>query len=514
MKLRLRSLETKDTIRVEIPFQSTLQHLHQTLSQSLSLPYPSSLYFSLNRKDSLHASSPHHLLSSLGITSGDLIYFSLNPTSFSPPLTQIPISQETLTLESTNLELPRLKESDIPQGSRVFGVVDQIQETPVQHFTVQRSFGSQEYQLLIGKESEISQDSQVVGVVHQNQETPVQDFAMQKPSDTHMADTNLDSQEFSGTEAMNIDDSKKFSEPYFLRRVLREELGFYGSDHKLLVIAVHAVLLESGFVGFDSASGLRVDRFHMPDGFSSRAFTVSLCYTLPELLGNVDKECVVLKFQSLGHFVNVYGSLAKGKSSLYRVCLDEYRFAPTIDLLWAKCDKNDKMDDTDGSSNTYPENEVFEFWKIVKDGLALPLMIDLCDRTGLDLPACLMGLPTELKLKILESLPGVDVARIGCVSSEMRYLSSNNDLWKQKFAEEFGDDMGSLLFASWKQSFACSWESRKKRKRAITPWQGFPRVDRHFYLPGLVIPFPFGQPGRAFPRRTFSPPCNLGGFNA
>ncbi|KAL4310969.1 hypothetical protein GQ457_01G000130 [Hibiscus cannabinus] len=63
---------------------------------------------------------------------------------------------------------------------------------------------------------------------------------------------------------------------------------------------------------------------------------------------------------------------------------------------------------------------------------------DLCYKTGLPLPACL------IRLKILELLPGVDIARMECVCSEMRYLASNNDLWKQKFAQEFGRYVGSI----------------------------------------------------------------------
>ncbi|KAK9992364.1 hypothetical protein SO802_027349 [Lithocarpus litseifolius] len=65
----------------------------------------------------------------------------------------------------------------------------------------------------------------------------------------------------SSAETMELDDGssvlscKKYFEHYFLRRVLREELGGGdGSDHKLMVIAIHVVLLESSFVWFDSVS--------------------------------------------------------------------------------------------------------------------------------------------------------------------------------------------------------------------------------------------------------------------
>ena len=83
----------------------------------------------------------------------------------------------------------------------------------------------------------------------------------------------------SGAETMELDDGslvlsrKKYFEHYFLRRVLWEELGGGdGNDHKLMVIAIHAVLLESGFVRFDFVSSMRVDGFHLPDVWPSKAF--------------------------------------------------------------------------------------------------------------------------------------------------------------------------------------------------------------------------------------------------
>ncbi|KAK8479744.1 hypothetical protein V6N11_072535 [Hibiscus sabdariffa] len=263
---------------------------------------------------------------------------------------------------------------------------------------------------------------------------------------------------------MDIDDfalSARLSEPYFLREVLGEELGDNSSIHKLLTIAVHAVLLESGFVGIDSVSGMQTDRFHLPDELAS---PFSLCYSLPELLradyinsfGSSLTDYAVLKFLTLGQFLQVYGSLVKG-TVLYKLSLDERRFSPALNLVWANCDKKD------GSLISYTEKEVFEFWKIVKDGLALPLLIDLCSESGLALPACLIRLPAELKLKILESLPGSDVARIECVCSEMRYLACNNELWKQKFAEEFGDTSGAAGMGNWKKMFHSSRANRKKR---------------------------------------------------
>ena len=83
----------------------------------------------------------------------------------------------------------------------------------------------------------------------------------------------------SGAETMELDDGSsvlscnKYFENYFLRRVLKEELGGSdGSDHKLMVIVIHTVLLEYGFVKFDSVSSIQVDGFHFPDMWPSKAF--------------------------------------------------------------------------------------------------------------------------------------------------------------------------------------------------------------------------------------------------
>ncbi|KAL7597855.1 hypothetical protein Lser_V15G24474 [Lactuca serriola] len=82
--------------------------------------------------------------------------------------------------------------------------------------------------------------------------------------------------------------------------------------------------------------------------------------------------------------------------------------------------------------------------------------------SSLELPPCFIQLPSELKLKILDSVSGVDVANMSCVCSELQYLASIDDLWKQKYVDEFGDCNG---FGSFKERFAKAWESQKRRKR-------------------------------------------------
>nr|KAJ0203731.1 hypothetical protein LSAT_V11C500268850 [Lactuca sativa] len=78
-------------------------------------------------------------------------------------------------------------------------------------------------------------------------------------------------------------------------------------------------------------------------------------------------------------------------------------------------------------------------------------------------PPFFMQLPSELILKILDSVSGVDIAKLSCVCSELRYLASSEDLWKQKYIiAQFGNYQERLgSERSFKERFAKAWEGRK-----------------------------------------------------
>ncbi|XP_030522849.1 F-box protein SKIP22-like [Rhodamnia argentea] len=506
MKLRLRSLESNDTLKLDVPNPCSLPQLRQILADRLSPAPGSSFRLSLNRTDELQSPNPADSLQSLGLASGDLVYYTLDPDGFA--------SRGDNSSSDPNFSA---------------GASNQVSQGHA-------DMDSEDLPNLAGRPREVA-DSEMADLVPED----VQKVEVSGNTEDR-GNSVPESDDFDGDGFVAVDGSvvvrSKFSEPYFLRRVLREELGGDGGDHRLLVIAVHAVMQESGFVAVDPVTGIPADRFHLPDQWPSSAFTMSLRYSLPVLVSRQSvnmPESVVLKFQSLGHFITIYGYLAKVKSGLRRICLDERRFAPTIDVMLAKGHNNVEVNE-DGGPISYSEKDVFEFWKIVKDGLALPLLIDLTERVGLPLPSCFTCLPTELKLKIFELLPGIDLARVGGVCSELRYLTSNNDLWKQKYVEEFAERTERRGMINWKQSFAWSWEAKKKTKRESSWWQTPSRVDRPFYfrirrdpnpfvfpamiggdydrLPGFGVPSPFGQPFRRVPfRRNFTPNCNLGGLN-
>ncbi|CAN0920861.1 F-box protein SKIP22 [Linum grandiflorum] len=487
MKLRLRSLQSNQTLKLEVPETCSLHDLAQILSESLPSPPPSTSppRFSLNRKEELLGSSPVEPLRSLGITSGDLIYFSCDPNHFSPVLLDGTLGSASISSSAVSIRGP----------------------APAQE----------------GTSSEIDGDSGLLGVdENMKGESSNVNSAVDEQRDF------VDGEKPDGFDCMDIDavpsedvvvSSKRFSEPYFLRRILREELVDCDSHHKLLVAAIHAVFLESGFVGYDSLSGSRIDQLHMSVDWPLKQSTLSVLYTLPELLGK--DVSVAMKFQTLGNFLNAFSSLNAGGSKMHRLCLNGNTYAPTLRQIWQlNCHNNNNNNDMVAEDDesiigmSSCENEVFKFWKDVKDGLCLPLLIDLCEKAGLPMPSCFSSLPTDLKLSILTLLPGVDIARMECVSMETRYLSSNNELWKQKFAEEFGSVQlrASTVVVNWKQKFATEVVSKKKRKREEMFRVGAGRMMRlvprnnlgrypliwggdHDLIPGLGIPSPFPNVG-------------------
>ncbi|XP_071707092.1 F-box protein SKIP22-like [Rutidosis leptorrhynchoides] len=463
MKLRLRSFETKETLKLEIPNPCTLQHLKELVCQKLpSSSSPAALHLSLNQKDELTITSPEDSIQSIGITSGDLIYFTTNPIGFftGPQLHSVTPSQPTSAKSHTSQTLIPKKDEAINTSSEKVNTVD---------------------------------------------------------------NSNSNSEEI-----MEIDDDvpsvnevdKSFSVPSFLRKVFTEELGDDdGLNHKLLVIAVRAVLLESGFVEVGPAS----------NDLQGNLYLASFYYTLPNIVTNGDIETVKIKFQSVGKYCTVYGSLVNGTGT-HSVMLDEEKLVPFLNVVWANCGLVvATMEENNKVLSVEPEKEVFEFWRKMKDGLALPLLIDLCEKAGFELPPCLMRLPTELKLKILESVSGVDIAKVSCTCSELRYLGSSDDLWKRKYIEEFGDMGGSDGGRTYKERFVKTWEGRKRRKIAVGRSGMSMMRRRNRYgpfgtgqFPGMIggdydlFPNlgPFGVPRGGGPRmRNVTPNCNLGGLN-
>ncbi|PKA66509.1 F-box protein SKIP22 [Apostasia shenzhenica] len=461
MKLRIRSTETKEKIRVDAPETANLLDLKTLIGSQLSSPdgpaHPEFIRLSLNRTDELVASSSEDTLQTLGLTSGDLLFYTLTSSSDSTP------------------QFPKRDSAPVPLPVPVVETLNPL--------------------------------SSAAAVAMELTDPP----AASLPEPATDDDMEVEPQPSLPEKAPSI--------PCFLRRVMKVEKGEIKGNMGLTVVAVHAVFLESGFVACGANDGSR-----LPEGCTTASHLVKVRYSLPDLLDRVDVEYVrsaILKFSAVGNYVSVYGSVDGNQSEVYRLCLDSSKLAP---LLVSSADELDKKE----------EEEVFKLWKIVKDGLCTPLLIDICQKNGLLLPPCFARVPTDIKIMILELLPGIDLAKAACASSELRYLSSNEELWRRKVMEEFGMLVERNTGGSWKESFARFWVRRKKvriytRDNPLVPYVRTPRI---MPAPWAPSPYRFPMIGGDYDRfpaigdlgtsrrtgfrqhpasRTFSPQCNFGG---
>ncbi|CAL9037443.1 unnamed protein product [Musa banksii] len=509
MKLRIRSVASKETLRIQAPDPSSLHDLKTLIaralssSSSISIP-PGSIRLSLNRKDELLPSSPHDSLHSLGLTAGDLIFFSIVPDSqtLAPSPSSAPAPEETV--ESSNL-------APVPPPETPSAVDD----TPFGLSAQTLNFSSSS----VAASVEIAESSNLSPVSTQNNPSAIASDLTSPQAEVVQQDDVM---------ALDVEPvvvGKSLAVPCFLKRVIEAEKGEAEGLLGRLVITFHAAFLESGFV-VSGGGGGRGSRF--PGGCPSKAATFSVQYTLPELVGAVDGRDVkvaILRFSMMGNYATVYGFLNGDHQDVYRVCIDLSKLAPLLSLSMDSLSKQE-------------EKEVFGLWKVVKDGLTLPLLIDICQKNGLPSPTCFMRLPTDLKIKILEFVSGIDVAKIGCTCSELRYLSSNDDLWKLRFLEEFGSVNERVLVGrSWKDKYVNYWVRRKEAEKMIAERANLFRrpsvILRRFNPAGtLRLPVQGGDYDR-FPaiggfapgvlglgvprlpaRRNFSPDCNLGGNDA
>ncbi|KAG0488902.1 hypothetical protein HPP92_007713 [Vanilla planifolia] len=451
MKLRIRSAATKETIRVDVSDASSLLDLKALIlskifSSITSSVSPESIHLSLNRKDEIIASSAGEPLHASGLTSGDLLFYSLDSTFSSASARSPPEHQPLETLINPLSSASAVLTDSNPESSEITA-----------------------------------------------------------------CDMEMDSEPFIL--------AKSLSAPCFLRRVTEAEKGKIKGNMGLAVVAIHAVFLEAGFVV--SSCGGGGCGSSLPEVYNSPCHLVSVLYTLPDLIDRVNAENVqpvILKFSAVRNHVSVYGCLVGAHSDVYRLCLDSSKLSPLL------------------ASSTYElsgreEEEMYQFWRIVKDALCMPLLVDICLKNGLPLPPCFSLLPTDIKVKILELLSGVDLAKVACTSSEMMYLASNDDIWRRKVLDEFGMPHESNIGGTWKAKFARFWmrkKARTGRENALVPYIRTPRIIPVPWVPGpqrfpMVggdydrfpaigdlsssqrARFPFLHPAR----RNFSPHCNL-----
>jgi F-box protein 7 len=268
-----------------------------------------------------------------------------------------------------------------------------------------------------------------------------------------------------------------------------------------LVVALQAALIDVGFLAANP-SGSRLELLKAWASGASATLTVK--YTLPELISMLPEaeegRIVVLNYSLMSNFVTIYGSVPGAQSELRRLCLGLPKLAPLLYL---------------GSNavGAVEEKEILELWRVLKDELCLPLMISLCQLNRLSLPLCLMALPGDMKAKILESVPGVDLAKVECTCKELKDLAADQNLWERKFELELNTlGEGFRWCENWKKRFGEAWtrkvaNSRRPHKRPKSRFMDYiyDWGSRSRTKPKLL------EHGSRYQRRNISPSSNFGG---
>jgi F-box protein 7 len=277
--------------------------------------------------------------------------------------------------------------------------------------------------------------------------------------------------------AAPTDDVASGSIPSILNRVLMAEHRKIRQVNDLLILAVHAVMLETGFVLV--VQGLGHEAYSLGGRWTGGG-DLDASYTVPNIREAANRSVghVVLRSQTLGNNVIVYGTINNIMGGVGAL-------QPVLRLVMkaSKYLVGRSLPQDGGYIAMF--SDPFALWKCVKDELSLPLLTAFCKEAGLPPPPSLLRLPVDLKVKILEGLPALDLARAGSVCSELRYLCANNELWKRLFVQEFGSSAAGHGPQSWKSEFARRYVERRRalerRPHHRPSWYGItPRFTPRF----------------------------------
>ncbi|KAJ4819551.1 F-box protein SKIP22 [Rhynchospora pubera] len=425
MKLRIRSMATRETIRITAPDAASLLDLKSLIAASLVAAStnpnpdpiaPDSIHLSLNQLDELVAPNASDPLSALGLTSGDLLFFSFAPF------------RQTLANKYNPSQVPNL----IPPGS-----------------------------------SSGASSSSNNPIDKPNSESSVNP----SPINQSAVPMELDA----GPPVLKESDSARLI-PGFLVQLMdtesEEDAGILGR----VVLLTHAALLDMGFTLFNGAGS------KLPQDWASHASSLSLEYTIPDFVNQVqaiNDRVAVTKLSVLGNLVTVYGYLGGIKPDIYRFSLDLAKVASLLSLNLKSMCKSE-------------QEQLMEIFRSVKDGVALPLMIDLCLKNGLPLPPCFMFLSIDIRAKILDLLSGADVVRTGSTCKEVRNLSLDDNMWRQKFEREFSNSLNnniSMPAGTWKERYKSAYIAKNSASRFRT------RRSNWFQIRPSVAERPIGPGG-------------------
>lgn len=266
-----------------------------------------------------------------------------------------------------------------------------------------------------------------------------------------------------------------------------------------VVIAAHAAMLEAGLQLAPPPGG---DTWRLPEGWNRGTRPVSLSYVLAAqsegegaAVGPGAAISCTLKAHVLGPYLLLYGALrpavgGAAPSTVYRLSLPV--------AAYVNEDEGAGGDASSASNATSVYREVHRLWRVVKDGLAIPLLTTMCQLAGVPPPPSLLVVPAELKAAILSRLPAAALGRLACTCREMRFQAADDDTWRALYVADFGAPPPALVPGTrprggWKAFYVLRLEGLQLQQRMARAAEAEHR--RLFFASPPVIPRrPFYQP--------------------
>lgn len=294
--------------------------------------------------------------------------------------------------------------------------------------------------------------------------------------------------------------------PAYMLRVLCSNSVLASSPHGVAVLAVHAAMLETGFtLGNEPGS---TDQLTLPDAAALAANTHRVAY---RLAAAPESTCTVT-CSSMGSSTLITAAPPAEPSRFVQIQ------SPVVEL--------DSSSTPGGSSGTLqpvagaasmpshvalmPDQRgavlhgrlaldaamVRALWITLKDGIALPMQVACCTAAGLQPPATLLSLPTELKMRLLGTLGPLELAAVASSCTELRHLAGGNELWEPLFKAQFPFPSVYVAEAAdrrgYKWAFGFCWMERRRREeeRRRQRARFFPAVPQFGPRPPFYPPAP------------------------
>ncbi|KAL2650885.1 hypothetical protein R1flu_019013 [Riccia fluitans] len=482
------------TVKVQVPHLCSLQALKDAVSPLISLP-PLNFSLSLNKKDPIDGPGTVPL-STFGITSGDLLYYLVASGNGSVPSRAASSSRQFSALEASSAR----------EGLKSREAIGSPSTQNVTNFPANASEALDKASLRELCASAASRRATLTQPITSSESeecsravTPTCHAAtspMENSQNAESPNVEETAEVMTGSAEFDSFIGRRLPIPDLLQRVLSSEEGNVKQASSYLILAVHAVMLETGFIRVD-LGGSAAQGTKLPAGWSS-AGHVNLVYSLPEVLlsnklepGRKLGEEALLRCQIVGNALVIYGAVTGG--SVHRLSLSVKTFL--LEDMVSRSTNGGSVETEITSSYVRKKEcvcvfrDIFELWKDVKDALSLPLLTVMCEKAGLPPPPSLLRLPTELKIKVLEALPATALASVACVSSELRFLTANEEFWKQQYRKEFGSTGERAPGGrGWKNAFVRDWEHRRRREEERREAERYFRND--IFPPGTILRTP------------------------